>query len=163
VNLIVRGISCLKVGIPGVSDNIRLVSIIDRFLEHSRIYYFGASDRVFVGSADLMTRNMDRRIEVWFPVEDPMLKGRLVKEILGISWADNVKARAMSADGSYIRRQPPENGEAIRSQSSFIKEARSGGIKSLPYETALRYNRTRKEKKRPVVIAEKAVKRKSKE
>jgi polyphosphate kinase len=163
VNLIVRGISCLKVGIPGVSDNIRLVSIIDRFLEHSRIYYFGASDRVFVGSADLMTRNMDRRIEVWFPVEDPMLKGRLVKEILGLSWADNVKARAMSADGSYIRRQPPENGEAIRSQSSFIKEARSGGIKSLPYETALRYNRTRKEKKRPVVIAEKAVKRKSKE
>ena len=163
INLIVRGISCLKIGIPGVSDNIRLVSIIDRFLEHSRVYYFGATDRVFIGSADLMTRNMDRRIELWFPVEDPALKSRVVKEILGISWADNVKARAMTPDGTYIKRSIPENGAPIRSQNRFIEEARSGGIKSLPYETALRYNRTRKEKKRPVVIAEKAVKRKNKE
>lgn len=163
VHLIVRGINCLKVGIPGVSENIRVISVIDRFLEHARLYYFGATDRAFIGSADLMTRNMDMRIELWFPVEDKSIKDRMVNEILSTSWSDNVKAREMQADGNYILRTPEPGSPAIRSQSLFIQIARSGGIKSLPYETALRYNRTRKEKQRPVLIGEKVSKKKTKE
>lgn len=163
IQLIVRGISCLKVGIPQISENIRLISVIDRFLEHSRIFSFGASDKVFVGSADLMTRNMDRRIEIWFPIEDPLLKKRLTEEILATCWADNVKAHQLKPDGRYELIGAVENTRKIQSQAEFIQIARSGGIKSLPYETALRFNRNKKAKKRPVVIGEQKANKKKKE
>jgi len=163
INLIVRGISCLRVGIPQISENIRIISVVDRFLEHSRIFRFGATDKIFVGSADLMTRNMDRRIELWFPIEDPLLKKRISEEILATSWADNVKAHELKHDGSYEPVIPQEDSPRIQSQSVFIQIARTGGIKSLPYETALRFNRNKKAKKRPVLIGDSKSSKKKKE
>jgi polyphosphate kinase len=102
IDLIVRGICCLRPGIPGLSDNITVRSVVDRFLEHSRIYYFENACRpeVFVASADWMPRNFFRRIEIAFPIEDGIWRDRLITEVLGISLADNVKASSLSADGT---------------------------------------------------------------
>ncbi len=104
VDLVVRGICCLRPGIKGVSENIRVTSIIDRYLEHSRIYYFynGGREDIYLSSADLMERNLDRRVELMFPVNDTDLKSRL-KSILDIYLSDNVKARELKADGHYVR------------------------------------------------------------
>jgi polyphosphate kinase len=102
IDLIVRGICCLKSGIEGVSDNIRVISIVGRYLEHSRIFYFQNREnpKFFLSSADLMPRNLDRRIEVMFPVEDEKLRKRL-KSILEIVLKDTVKARLQFPDGKY--------------------------------------------------------------
>ena len=99
IDLICRGICSLRPGVPGVSDNIRVISIVDRFLEHSRIFYFGndGDPQVYIGSADWMDRNLSRRVEVVFPIEPPELKQRLIREILATSLADNVKARQLLA------------------------------------------------------------------
>ncbi|HUC43246.1 MAG TPA: polyphosphate kinase 1, partial [Candidatus Sulfotelmatobacter sp.] len=103
VDLIVRGICGLRPGIEGVSDTIRVVSIVGRFLEHSRIFWFrnGGDEEVFLGSADLMPRNLNGRVEVLFPIGDPRLVNVLREEIVAAYLADNVKARAMNADGGY--------------------------------------------------------------
>ena len=122
IDLIIRGICCLRPGVPGLSENITVRSIIDRFLEHSRIYYFDNAHQpeIFVGSADWMPRNLFRRIEVVFPIEDGNLCDRISREILGVALADNVKARFLGADGIY-RRAKISNGEkACRSQSEFM-------------------------------------------
>ena len=127
VDLIVRGICCLKPGIPGLTDNIRVISIVDKFLEHSRISYFqnDESPEVYLSSADWMPRNFRRRVEVLFPVEDPRLRSRIVDGILGLSLIDNVKARELQPDGTYRRVAPPAPGEpAIRSQVEFQNLAR---------------------------------------
>jgi polyphosphate kinase len=126
VDLIVRGTCCLRPDIPGLSENIRVISIVDRFLEHSRIFYFeNAGDpEVFLGSADWMPRNFFRRIELMFPVEDARLKARLVHELLPIILKDNVKARELRSDGSYLRVKPAEGQEPIRSQAVFQAQAR---------------------------------------
>jgi polyphosphate kinase len=107
IDLIVRGMCCLRPGLPGVSENIRVVSIIGRFLEHSRIYYFnnGGDPIVLIGSADWMTRNLDRRVEVITPIEDPEISKDL-QEILGIMLSDNRQAWDMQSDGSYQQRRP---------------------------------------------------------
>lgn len=122
VDLLVRGICCLRPGLPGVSDNIRVISIVGRFLEHSRIYWFrnGGREEAFVGSADLMPRNLSRRIEVVFPVETPKHLRRLKDEILDTYLADNVNARRMNADGSYERIRPAENEKKVDSQESSL-------------------------------------------
>jgi polyphosphate kinase len=122
VDLLVRGICCLRPGIPGVSDNIRVASIVGRFLEHSRIYYFrnGGHEEVYLGSADLMPRNINRRVEALFPVEDEGLLRRIRDEILEIYLADNVKARLMQPDGSYKRLEPPEAKKAVDSQAALL-------------------------------------------
>jgi polyphosphate kinase len=122
IDLICRGVCALRPGIAGVSENIRVVSIVDRFLEHSRIFYFANSGHpeVYVGSADWMDRNLLRRVEVVFPVEQPDLKARLIDEILAISLRDNVKARQLNPDGSYLRVQPAEGEPAVRSQQRFL-------------------------------------------
>src|SRR5205085_3790323 len=101
IDLVCRGICALRPGIPGVSDNIRVVSIVDRFLEHSRVFYFGnnGDPQVYIGSADWMDRNLSRRVEVVFPIETPELKQRLIREILAISLADNEKTRELLPDG----------------------------------------------------------------
>src|SRR5204863_5569655 len=104
-DLICRGICALRPGLPGISENIHVISIVDRFLEHSRIFYFGngGNPEVYIGSADWMDRNLSRRVEVVFPIEQPDLKQRLIDEILAISLVDNVKARELLPDARYQR------------------------------------------------------------
>ncbi len=121
IDLIVRGICCLRPGLPGVSDRIRVRSIVGRFLEHSRIYWFandGAS-RVLIGSADLMTRNLDHRVEVLAPVLDPALITRL-EDILAVYLADNIKARIMQTDGTYRRVGRSADEPEIEAQQVFL-------------------------------------------
>lgn len=133
IDLICRGICALRPGLPGVSDNIRVISIVDRFLEHSRIFYFGNNDDplVYIGSADWMDRNLSRRVEVVFPIEQPDLKKRLIEEILATSLSDNAKARELLADGSH-RRVAPQTGQAlIRSQQRFLEIAAANTAKRL--------------------------------
>jgi polyphosphate kinase len=122
VNLLVRGICCLRPGVPGVSENIRVLSIVGRFLEHSRIYCFanGGEEEIYLGSADLMERNLDRRVEVLFPVLDPLLIDQIRDGILRIYGTDNVKARFLQADGSYL--WPAPNGdEPVDSQGLLLE------------------------------------------
>ncbi|NER48784.1 MAG: polyphosphate kinase 1 [Symploca sp. SIO1A3] len=110
IDLIVRGICCLRPGITGLSENIRVISIVGRFLEHSRIYYFHnqGEEEVYFGSADWMPRNLDRRVEAMIPLEDPgMIKD--LQEILGVMLSDNRQAWDLQSDGQYIQRQPTED------------------------------------------------------
>jgi polyphosphate kinase len=125
IELVCRGICALRPGIPGVSDNVRVISIVDRFLEHSRIFYFhNAGDpQVYIGSADWMDRNLSRRVEVVFPVEPPELKQRLIREILATSLADNAKSRQLLADGNYRRVTPEPGKPVVRSQERFLEIA----------------------------------------
>ncbi|UCF66036.1 MAG: polyphosphate kinase 1, partial [Acidobacteriota bacterium] len=117
VELSVRGICCLRPGVPGISDNITVSSVVGRFLEHPRIYYFrnGGQETIFLGSADLMPRNLSHRVEVLFPIEDSRLKVALRDEILFVSLRDNVQARRLRADGEY-ERVMPGNDEPLDSQ-----------------------------------------------
>jgi polyphosphate kinase len=135
IELMVRGICCLRPGLPGISENIRVQSVVDRFLEHSRIFAFGegAKEQVFLSSADWMPRNFERRVEVMFPIEAEDLRRRIVDEIIPTYWRDNRRTRVLQADGTYVRAQaaddPPrrsqvellalaasrENGKAIES------------------------------------------------
>ncbi len=126
IDLIVRGICCLRPGLPGVSENIRVISIVDKFLEHSRISYFQNDDQpeVFLSSADWMPRNFRRRVEILFPIEEPRLRNRIVDGLLGVSLMDNVKARILQPDGTYIRVTPEAGDPAIRSQIEFQNMAR---------------------------------------
>jgi polyphosphate kinase len=126
IDLMVRGICCLRPGLPRVSDNIRVTSIVDKFLEHSRIFYFenGGDPAIFLSSADWMPRNLWRRIETVFPIEDPALKARIVNEILRLELADNVKARELSSDGTYHRRLPGPDEPSVRCQVALQQLAR---------------------------------------
>ncbi len=126
IDLIVRGICCLRPGVPGVSERIRVISIVDRFLEHSRVFAFGAFDRteVFMSSADWMPRNFLRRIEVLIPIEDPAIKQRMLDEVLGIGLRDNVKARRLSPEGAYERISGVPDAPAVRSQAVLMEAAR---------------------------------------
>jgi polyphosphate kinase len=126
IELIVRGICCLRPGVPGVSERIRVTSIIDRFLEHSRVVAVenGGAREVYLSSADWMPRNFDRRVEVLFPVEHPPMASWIFNEVLGVQLADNVKARVMRPDGTYERRTPAEGEAPLRSQSRFMESAR---------------------------------------
>ncbi|MBX3064637.1 MAG: polyphosphate kinase 1 [Anaerolineae bacterium] len=122
VNLMVRGICCLRPGIPGISDNIRVQCLIGRYLEHARVFYFrnGGHEEVYLGSADLMPRNLNNRVETMFPVEAPALKQRIIDEVLKMELVDNVKARELLSDGSY-RQIEPSDGEAhIDAQRWFM-------------------------------------------
>lgn len=127
IDLIVRGICCLRAGVPGLSENIEVRSIVDRYLEHSRIFYFenACQPEIFVGSADWMPRNFFRRIEVVFPVEDGVLRERLYSEVLAISLADNVKANILQPNGSYRRREIAGETPRHRSQMEFIEAAKA--------------------------------------
>jgi polyphosphate kinase len=126
VDLMVRGICCLRPGIKGLSENIRVVSVVDRFLEHSRIYYFraGGLDKVYLSSADWMPRNFYTRFEIAFPVKDSVLRRFIRDVILDIGMSDNVKGKSLKADGTYERVKPGRSGRAIRSQELFESLAR---------------------------------------
>ena len=123
VDLIVRGICCLKVGIPGISENITVRSIVGNFLEHSRIFYFysDGNEEIFMGSADWMPRNLDKRVEIVFPVEDEQLKEE-VKHILQIQLEDNVKAHILQPDGTY-EKVDKRGKMLLNSQDFFCEEA----------------------------------------
>jgi polyphosphate kinase len=134
IDLVVRGICCLRPQVRGLSENIKVRSVVDRFLEHSRIFYFENACRqeIFIGSADWMPRNFFRRIEVVFPIEDGNLRERVISEILALPLQDNVKARLMRADGSYAR-APLKRGETPhRSQKEFIERTLQGQAPGLP-------------------------------
>ena len=122
IDLVVRGICCLRPGVPGVSENITVRSIVDRFLEHSRICYFenACQPEVFLGSADWMPRNLLRRIEVVFPIVDGVLRERVKSELLELSLSDNVNSRLLQADGSYTKTAPVPGVKPCRSQHEFI-------------------------------------------
>ncbi len=122
IDLIVPGICCLRPGLPGISENIRVVSIIGRYLEHSRAYYFAnnGESEVWAGSADWMNRNLRGRVEVIFPIEDPRLKERVFRELLELCLRDRVKARALHADGTYTRLQPIPEAPALSMQDILM-------------------------------------------
>jgi polyphosphate kinase len=126
IQLIVRGICCLRPGISGVSENITVHSIVGRFLEHARIYCFrnGGHEEIYMGSADLMQRNLDRRVETVFPVESPALKIEIRDVILQKQLEDNMKTRLLQSDGSYIRREPEANEHPLDSQQWFVEQTR---------------------------------------
>jgi len=123
-DLIIRGICCLRPGIPGVSENIRVISVIGRYLEHARIFYFEnhGEEKIYIGSADWMTRNLNRRVEAVVPIEDPDLK-RELRMILDIQLQDNLKAWDMHPDGHYVQRRPSEGEEDRASQSLLMVRA----------------------------------------
>ena len=124
VDLLIRGICCLRPGVPGVTDNIRVISIVGRFLEHSRIFWFrnAGDDEVYLGSADLMPRNLNRRVEVLFPIRAPRLVRRVRDEILNRYLTDDTGARHMQSDGSYTPK--PRNGRHD-SQAGFLAQRAS--------------------------------------
>ncbi|MFA9559353.1 RNA degradosome polyphosphate kinase [Evansella sp. AB-rgal1] len=126
IDLIVRGICCLKPGIPGVSENITVRSIVDHFLEHSRIFYFyqNGEEKIYLSSADWMTRNMEKRIEILFPIHQESIKER-IKNILYTTLKDNVKARIQQSDGEYLYVDIKENEQPIQSQEMFYQQAQS--------------------------------------
>ena len=134
----------LRPGVPGVSDNIRVTSIVGRFLEHSRVYWFrnGGDEQVLVGSADLMPRNLNRRVEVLFPVEDPAIVRRLRDEILDVYMHDNVKARYMQADGTYVHAHR-------RPRARRPSTARPGSSSTPPTGRRARTRPARRAKRRP--------------
>lgn len=123
IDLIVRGVCCLRPGIPGISDRIRVRSIVGRFLEHSRIYYFenGGAPEVYIGSADLMERNLDRRVEVLCPVLDPALKKMLPQTVLEVLLNDTDRAWILQTDGVYQRARPTGGGAPLNSQKYLLE------------------------------------------
>ncbi|WP_165219763.1 polyphosphate kinase 1 [Aquisphaera insulae] len=127
IDLIIRGICCLRPGVPKVSENIRVISILDKFLEHSRIAYFlnDGLPEVFLSSADWMPRNFRRRVELMFPIEDPALRTRIIDGILAVVLADNVKARELREDGTYRRVKPKPGEPVVRCQAVFQDAARA--------------------------------------
>ncbi|HET6890801.1 MAG TPA: polyphosphate kinase 1 [Pyrinomonadaceae bacterium] len=125
IDLIVRGICMLRPGVPGLSETITVKSVVGRFLEHSRIFYFanGGDDELYIGSADLMSRNLKHRIEVLAPIRDRALKSHLKNVVLTSYLRDNVKARELRADGVFVRIRRPDNEERFNSQECFIHAA----------------------------------------
>jgi polyphosphate kinase len=128
IDLIVRGICCLRPEVPGLSDNIRVISIVDRFLEHARIFYFdnGGEQEYLLASADWMPRNLDRRVEIAFPVLDPGLQAQ-IREVLEIQLTDTVKARRILPDGTSVR-IVADGQPALRSQERLYEATGVGGI-----------------------------------
>jgi polyphosphate kinase len=149
IDLIVRGICCLRPKVPGLSENIRVISIVGRFLEHSRIYYFENAGQpvVYLASADWMPRNFYRRVEIAFPLEEPALRDELINQILPRFVHDCVKARELQADGTYLRVQPADGKDRTQAQLYFressrrqarelAETAKAKGVKLTPITTA---------------------------
>ena len=125
IDMVVRGICCLRTGIPGISENIHVRSIVGEFLEHSRIFYFknNGIDEIYMGSADWMPRNLDRRVEIVFPVEDESIKKEIL-HVLDLEFRDNVKAHILQPDGTY-EKQDKRGKVIVNSQMEFCKEAQA--------------------------------------
>ena len=138
IDLIVRGICCLRPGIPGVSDRIRVTSVVDRFLEHSRVFAFGTGDKteVLLSSADWMSRNFQRRIEAAVPIDDPALRARVLDEVLGFALKDNVKARHLTNEGTLAPVVASDGGSEpaapFQSQHQLCEAARRAAEQRAP-------------------------------
>ena len=139
IDLQVRGVCALRPGVPGLSENIRVTSIVGRFLEHARIFYFrnGGEEEILLGSADLMPRNLNRRVEVLFPVSQPLLD--LIRDsVLFVHLQDNVQARQLQADNTYVRLQPGPDEDPLDSQAwmlqNFAARTEDGIGVALPYD-----------------------------
>jgi len=134
IELLVRGICCLRPELPGVSDHIEVTSIVGRFLEHSRIYYFanGGDEEIYIGSADLMPRNIDGRVEILFPLGDPESVRRIRDQVLAIYLADNVKARRMLPSGAYVRKRGGEGKKHIDAQEWLLEKRRNSATVPKP-------------------------------
>ncbi|MFO0661865.1 MAG: polyphosphate kinase 1 [Polyangiaceae bacterium] len=126
ITLLVRGICCLRPSLPGVSERIRVVALIDRFLEHSRVFWFanGGEDDVYLSSADWMPRNFHRRVEVLVPIFDPQIKTRLTNEILNVMLSDNTKSWVLQPDGRYVRVEVKEGEPLVRCQTRFMEASK---------------------------------------
>jgi polyphosphate kinase len=137
IDLIVRGICCLRPGVSGLSETIRVRSILGRFLEHSRVYYFGngGNEEMYLGSADMMQRNLDGRVETLFPIEDPVLRAALRDNLLKRLLTDTVNARELQADGSYVRILPDPGEPPFDAQAWFITHPLLGGEPGLTTPT----------------------------
>lgn len=123
VDMIIRGISCLKPGVPGKTENVHVRSIVGRFLEHARVYAFGVdSDMIYLSSADMMTRNTEHRVEIAFPVLDPTCRA-LVHEYMGMQLQDNVKARSLTSDGTWVPVERAEGEKPFNSQEALLERA----------------------------------------
>ncbi|MBI2213505.1 MAG: polyphosphate kinase 1 [Acidobacteria bacterium] len=139
IDLFVRSICCLSPGLPGISENIRVMSLVDRYLEHSRLFWFhndGQRD-VWAASGDWMQRNFSRRIEVTWPIVDPKLAARVCDEIIATTLADNVKGWDLKPDGASVRRTAAEGEPAVRCQERFIESARSEAVAVGDYEDTI--------------------------
>jgi len=138
IDLMIRGICCLRPGLPGISEKIRVFSLVDRFLEHSRIMVFGegSKEQVFLSSADWMPRNFERRVEVMFPVQAEELRRRIVEEILPTYLQDNRRMRVLQADGSYLRpsavNEPPHRSQFDLLTLAATRESAAAGVSALP-------------------------------
>jgi polyphosphate kinase len=126
IELQVRGMCCLRPQVPGMSENITVTSVVGRFLEHERIYYFGngGNEEILIGSADIMRRNLERRVEVLVPIKDPVLRSAVRDSILRVSLSDTAKCWILDADGSYRRREPSASEPLLNSQEFLM--ARGG-------------------------------------
>ena len=126
IDLIIRGICCLRPGVPGLSEGITVSSIVDRFLEHSRFFYFEnqGDPEVFLSSADWMPRNFFRRIEIMFPIEGKRAKSRIIEEIMPVYLSDSVKARRLLPTSEYVRRQAAQGEKPVRAQQALIELSR---------------------------------------
>jgi polyphosphate kinase len=129
IDLLVRGMCCLRPGFPHVSESIRVMSVVGRFLEHSRIYYFynGGEEVIYAGSADLMTRNLNRRVEVLFPIEDRRLVRHLRDRVLELYLQDNMKTREMLVDGTYVRKTVAAGEEPVNAQEQLLHRSGLNG------------------------------------
>jgi polyphosphate kinase len=131
VDLIIRGICCLRPGVPGVSDNIRVISIVGRFLEHSRAFYFrnGGEEEVYIGSGDWMPRNLDRRIEAAVPILDAVHRNA-VRDLLELMWRDNRQAWELRPDGNYEQRRPSNATDERGTHRLLMDLAREGATRA---------------------------------
>ncbi|MEB3238413.1 MAG: polyphosphate kinase 1 [Candidatus Sericytochromatia bacterium] len=126
IDLVIRGMCCLRPGVPGLSERIRVRSVVGRFLEHSRVFAFGHGDeaRIWIGSADMMARNLDHRVEVLFPVRDPAAARRIREEVLASYLADDVKARILDADGNWSRPARASGASPVDAQAYLMEASR---------------------------------------
>jgi len=140
VDLIVRDSCRARPGIPGISETLKVISIVDRFLEHARIYYFrnGGEEEYFIGSADAMKRNLEHRVEVLVPVESSRVR-QMIREMLDVQWNDRRSAWELQNNGSYVQRQPGDEAEARSSQQLLMEQAE----KRLKEVTRLRKRKAR--------------------
>jgi len=134
IDLSVRGICCLRPGVPGVSVGITVSSVVGRFLEHSRVFAFGAGEEqeIYISSADWMPRNFYRRVEIMTPILDDKAKEKLRQEVLEPIKSDNCRARDLQSDGSYVRRRPPAGEAACDTQLTVLERFGRRGLKAVP-------------------------------